>query len=252
VVHQDVSFLKETEALKDMFIGLFAHELRTPIAVLTGFAQTLLAHSERDYDTQLSAWQREALQGIDQAALQLVKLTEDLLDVTRVQAGRLELSRELTDLVALCRRVVARFQRTTAQHALSLETALEHLVAQVDPERLEQVLGNLLSNAIKYSPEGGPIQVRLREAVEAQAAQLSVRDFGIGIPARQQARIFGRFERADNSRPYGISGTGLGLYLCQALVEQHGGRIWFESVEGEGSTFFIALPLTSEAAPARL
>ena len=102
MVHQDVSFLKETEALKDMFIGLFAHELRTPIAVLTGFAQTLLAHSERDYDTQLSAWQREALQGIDQAALQLVKLTEDLLDVTRVQAGRLELSRELTDLVALC------------------------------------------------------------------------------------------------------------------------------------------------------
>src|SRR6266568_3904646 len=135
VVHQDVSFLKETEALKDMFIGLFAHELRTPIAVLTGFAQTLLVHSERDNDTQLSAWQREALQGIDQAALQLVKLTEDLLDVTRAQAGRLELSRELTDLVALCRRVVARFQRTTAQHALSLETALEHLVAQVDPER---------------------------------------------------------------------------------------------------------------------
>ena len=252
VVHQDVSFLKETEALKDMFIGLFAHELRTPIAVLTGFAQTLLVHSERDNDTQLSAWQREALQGIDQAALQLVKLTEDLLDVTRAQAGRLELSRELTDLVALCRRVVARFQRTTAQHALSLETALEHLVAQVDPERIEQVLGNLLSNAIKYSPKGGPIQVRLREAVEAQAVHLSVRDRGIGIPARQQARIFGRFERADNSRPYGISGTGLGLYLCRALVEQHGGRIWFESVEGEGSTFFIALPLTSEATPARL
>src|SRR6266700_1047609 len=252
VVQQDVSFLKETEALKDMFIGLFAHELRTPIAVLTGFAQTLLVHSERDNDTQLSAWQREALQGIDQAALQLVKLTEDLLDVTRAQAGRLELSRELTDLVALCRRVVARFQRTTAQHALSLETALEHLVAQVDPERIEQVLGNLLSNAIKYSPEGGPIQVRLREAVEAQAVHLSVRDGGIGIPARQQARIFGRFERADNSRPYGISGTGLGLYLCRALVEQHGGRIWFESVEGESSTFFIALPLTSEATPARL
>ena len=252
VVHQDVTLLKETEALKDVFIGLFAHELRTPIAVLTGFAQTLLAHSERGNDAQLSAWQREALQGIDQAVLQLVKLTEDLLDVTRVQAGWLELSRELTDLVALCRRVVARFQLTTAQHTLSLETSLDHLVAQVDPERMEQVLGNLLSNAIKYSPEGGPIQVRLREAVETQMAHLSVHDRGIGIPARQQPRIFGRFERADNSRPYGINGTGLGLYLCRALVEQHGGHIWFESVEGEGSTFFIALPLPSEAAPARL
>ena len=252
VVHQDVTLLKETEALKDVFIGLFAHELRTPIAVLTGFAQTLLAHSERGNDAQLSAWQREALQGIDQAVLQLVKLTEDLLDATRVQAGWLELSRELTDLVALCRRVVARFQLTTAQHTLSLETSLDHLVAQVDPERMEQVLGNLLSNAIKYSPEGGPIQVRLREAVETQMAQLSVHDRGIGIPARQQPRIFGRFERADNSRPYGINGTGLGLYLCRALVELHGGHIWFESVEGEGSTFFITLPLPSEAAPARL
>jgi PAS domain S-box-containing protein len=252
VVHQDVSVLKETEALKDVFIGLFAHELCTPIAVLTGFAQTLLAHSEHGNDTQLSLWQREALQGIDQAALQLAKLTEDLLDVTRVQAGRLELSRELTDLVALCRRVVARFQRTAAQHTLSLETSLDHLVAQVDPKRMEQVLGNLLSNAIKYSPGGGPIQVGLREVIEAQTAHLSVHDRGIGIPARQQAGIFGRFERADNSRPYGISGTGLGLYLCRALVEQHGGRIWFESVEGEGSTFFIALPLASEAAPARL
>ncbi len=147
---------------------------------------------------------------------------------------------------------MARFQLTTAQHTLSLETSLDHLVAQVDPERMEQVLGNLLSNAIKYSPEGGPIQVRLREAVESQTAHLSVQDRGIGIPARQQPRIFGRFERADNSRPYGINGTGLGLYLCRALVEQHGGHIWFESVEGEGSTFFITLPLPSEAAPARL
>src|SRR5207247_9445521 len=114
-------------------------------------------------------------------------------------------------------------------HAVTVETASEHLVTQVEPERIEQVLGNLLSNAIKYSPKGGPIQVRLREAVEAQAVHLSVRDRGIGIPARQQARIFGRFERADNSHPYGISGTGLGLYLCRALVEQHGGRIRFES-----------------------
>ena len=120
VVHQDVTLLKETEALKDVFIGLFAHELRTPIAVLTGFAQTLLAHSERGNDTQFSAWQREALQGIDQAVLQLVKLTEDLLDATRVQAGWLELSRELTDLVALCRRVVARFQLDNGTaHALA-------------------------------------------------------------------------------------------------------------------------------------
>src|SRR6266700_4031543 len=248
VVHQDVTALKEAEALKDEFIGLVAHEIRHPVAVLGGFAQTLL-QDELGGQVRLTDWQREALQGIDQAALHLVRLTDELLDATRVQAGRLELAREPTDLVALCRGVVARFQRTAPQRTLSFETPLEHLVAQVDPERIEQVVDNLLSNAIKYSPENGPVQVTLRESNGAPMASLSVADRGIGIPALQQARIFGRFERADNSRAYGIGGTGLGLYLSRAFVEQHGGRIWFESVEGQGSTFFIVLPLASESTP---
>jgi signal transduction histidine kinase len=242
VVHQDVT------ALKDEYIGLVAHELRLPVAVLGGFAQTLI-EDERGGEVRLTDWQREALQGIDQATLHLVRLTDELLDATRLQAKRLELAREPTDLVALCRWVVARFQRTAPQRMLSLETPLDHLVAQVDPERIEQVVDNLLSNAIKYSPENGPVQVMLRESNGAPMASLSVSDRGIGIPAQQQARIFGRFERADNSRAYGIGGTGLGLYLSRAIVEQHGGRIWFESVEGQGSTFFVVLPLASESTP---
>jgi signal transduction histidine kinase len=248
VVHQDVTPLKVAEALKDEFISLVAHELRHPVAVLSGFVQTLLA-DERGGTAQLTAWQREALQGIDQAAFQLVRLTDELLDAARLQAGRLELAREPTDLVALCRRVVARFRRTALGRTLSFETPLEHLVAEVDPERIEQVLDNLLSNAIKYSPEDGPILLTLRESADARTATLSVSDKGIGIPAQQQARIFERFERADNSRAYGIGGTGLGLYLSRALVEGHGGRIWFESVEGQGSTFFVLLPLSSESTP---
>ena len=245
VVHQDVTALKEAEALKDEFLSLVAHELRHPVAVLSGLAETLL-QDKRDSTVRLTAWQREALQGIDQTAFHLVGLTDALLDAARLQAGRLELSCEPMDLVALCRRVVARFQRSAPQHTLTFETPLEHLVAQVDPERIEQMLDNLLSNALKYSPEGGPIQVMLRTSNEGQMASLSVADRGIGIPAQQQARIFGRFERADNGRVYGIGGTGLGLYLSRALVEQHGGRIWFESVEEEGSTFFVLLPLSSE------
>jgi PAS domain S-box-containing protein len=247
VVHQDVTALKEAEQLKDEFIGVAAHELRTPLAILKGFAQTLLVQTARGKGPELVDWQVEALQGIDQATARLVELIEDLLDVTRLQAGRLTLHVEPTDLVALVQRVVTRLQMTTDRHTLSIFTPVEHLVAQVDPRRMEQVLSNLIGNAIKYSPEGGPIEISIREDVGAATALISIRDVGIGIPAHQQTLIFGRFARADNARAYGLGGTGLGLYLCRELIERHGGRIWFESAEGQGSTFFIALPLTSYA-----
>jgi signal transduction histidine kinase len=116
-------------------------------------------------------------------------------------------------------------------------------MVEVDLERIEQVLTNLLSNAIKYSPQGGPIGLAIREEAEPHTALDSIRDWGIGIPALQQARIFGRFVRAENARASEITGTGLGLFLRLVLVERHGGRLWFESTERAGSTFFMALPL---------
>jgi signal transduction histidine kinase len=245
VVHQDVTALKEAERIKDEFIGVAAHELRTPLAVLKGFAQTLIMQTARGKGPELADWQLEALQGIDQATLRLVELTEDLLDVTRLQAGRLTLHLEPADLVALVQRVVTRLQMTTEKHTIRIRTPVEHLIVDVDPRRMEQVLSNLLGNAMKYSPEGGKIEIAIRKEVETHMALLKVCDHGIGIPAHQQSLIFGRFARADNARSHSIGGTGLGLYLCRELVERHGGRIWFESTEGQGSIFFIALPLTS-------
>ncbi len=252
VVHQDVTALKETEQLKDEFIGIAAHELRTPLAILKGFVQTLLNQTARGKGPALAEWQMKSLQGIDLATARLVDLAEDLLDMTRVQAGRLELQREPTDLVALARRMLTRRQLTTEQHTLTLETATERLVLHVDPRRMEQVLSNLIGNAIKYSPEGGSIEVTIGVDDETHEALLSVRDHGIGIPQHEQVQVFERFARADNAQAYGINGTGLGLYLCRELVEQHGGRIWLESAEGQGSTFFVALPLGSQADPGDL
>jgi two-component system phosphate regulon sensor histidine kinase PhoR len=243
VVQQDVTALKEAERLKDEFIGIAAHELRTPLAVVKGFAQTLIVQTTHGKGPELADWQMEAIQDIDQATSRLVELTEDLLDVTRLQAGRLQLQFEPTDLVALVQRTIRRFSVTTEPHRIAFETAEENIVVTVDPRRIEQVVSNLISNAIKYSPDGGNIEIAVHEDKSANTALLRVRDYGIGIPAYQQSRIFSRFMRADNANAHNIGGTGLGLYLCRELVERNNGRIWFESVEGQGSTFYVSLPL---------
>lgn len=243
VVIQDVTALKEAERIKDEFISIAAHELRNPMAAIKGYAQMLTGQMARGRGQALEDWQREALEAIDSSTSRLVELTEDLLDVTRLQAGRLELSLEPANLAALARRTAARLHVTTERHTLTVCAEPEHIVSLLDTRRMEQVLTNLLNNAIKYSPNGGTILVTVTERLEAGIAELTVRDQGIGIPAEQQSRIFGRFARAENAKAQGITGTGLGLYLSRELVERHGGRIWFESVEGEGTTFHVTVPL---------
>jgi signal transduction histidine kinase len=188
----------------------------------------------------------EALAGIDQATGRMVELVDDLLDVSRLQAGRFALHPLPTDLVALTQRVITRLQLTTGRHRLVFHNGVPHLVVNLDPARMEQVLTNLVANAIQYSPDGGHISLDLVPCQDGDHLQLSIRDEGIGIPGDQQAQIFGRFARAENARLCNISGTGLGLYLCRELVEQHQGRIWFESTEGLGSTFFLTLPLLAD------
>lgn len=136
-------------------------------------------------------------------------------------------------------------QITTELHTFSLHTALENIVFDIDPRRIEQVLGNLISNAIKYSPMGGSIEIAIKEEDDKEAV-LSICDHGIGIPSKQQALVFGRFVRADNARVRGIGGTGLGLYLSREFIERHGGRIWFESTEDQGTTFYFSLPIKQD------
>ena len=240
VVHQDVTALKEAEYLKDEFIGIAAHELRTPMAVLKGSIETLLVQTARGHGPPLAEWQQEMLEDLEQATNRLIELSDDLLDVTRLQAGRLLLQRFPTNVVSLVERVMARLQQTTSHHQLEVRTSEAVLQADIDPGRIEQVLANLIGNAIKYSPQGGTVLVTLWQ--ETGTVGISVQDAGIGIPEHQQALIFGRFMRADNAQAAGISGTGLGLYLCRELIERHGGRLWFQSSEGVGSTFFLTLP----------
>jgi signal transduction histidine kinase len=233
---------KEAERVKNEFIGIATHELRDPLAVLKGYTQMLLMQSKRGKGPEFTELQKQALQEIDKSINSLVVLANDLLDVTRLQVGELVLQFEPADLVALIRRVTERLQMTTTQHILSIESTLSSLPLSLDVRRMEQVFSNVIGNAIKYSPGGGDIEITIREARGAREVVISIRDHGIGIPLHEQGSIFGRFARASNSGARRIGGTGLGLYLSRELVELHAGRIWFESVQGQGSTFFIALP----------
>ncbi|HEY7419320.1 MAG TPA: chemotaxis protein CheB [Ktedonobacteraceae bacterium] len=249
VIHQDVTSLKQAEELKDRFLGLVAHELRTPLAAVKGFTSMLLIQTARGKGPPLAEWQQEVISEINIGSDRLTRLTNDLLDVVRLHAGRMVLHHVSLDLVNLTQRVIAALQRTTDRHQLTLSLippSLSKLMVQVDEDRIEQVLSNLLSNAIKYSPQGGEIEVIVRKEEEQETVLISIRDQGIGIPQAEQARLFGRFVRASNGEAQGINGTGLGLYLCRELVEQHGGRLWFESTEGVGSTFFMMLPLSPD------
>lgn len=248
VIHQDVSLLKEAEYFKDEFIGIAAHELRQPLSVLKVAVGTLVLQTARGHGPRLAEWQQEIVQDLEVATDRLIQLTDDLLDASRLQAGPLVLHRVPTDLVPLVQQVVEVFEKTSMRHQVTLQTNQSTLNAMIDPQRIEQVLSNLLTNAIKYSPQGGPVHVTLEIAVADKEVEIRVQDEGLGIPRYQMARIFGRFMRADNAQAAGISGTGLGLYLCHELVEQHGGRLWFESEEGEGATFFVRLPLVAPVA----
>lgn len=246
VVYDDITTLKEEEKLKDEFTCIAAHELRTPLTILSGYVDMLLRQASRGGTSPPSEQQQKAIAAIKNATLRLSMLTDDLLDVTRLQAGRLVLQPRPTNIISLVCEIAAQFQQTTEQHRLEVLTPKEPVIATVDESRLKQILTNIIGNAIKYSPLGGPILIALEEDSLHQQVRIKVEDRGIGIPQHQQVRIFGRFIRAENAQAWEITGTGLGLYLCHELAALMGGNIWFNSKEGIGSTFFVSLPLNTK------
>ncbi|TAK34613.1 MAG: PAS domain S-box protein [Chloroflexota bacterium] len=234
-VARDVTELTELDRLKDQFILVAAHELKTPVTIVKGYTQTLLRGND-----SLPPARRRVLDAIDRGADRITRIVEDLLDISRLQLGQLELREELTDLAKLVEEVIDRLSLTTTRHNLRLIKA-EPVAIQGDRDRLEQVLVNLLGNAITYSPQGGEVDVAVY--IRGREVVVSVRDRGVGIPEGKQSRIFQRFYRAHTGTPYDYGGMGVGLYISHEIIRRHGGRMWFESKEGEGSTFYFSLPL---------
>jgi signal transduction histidine kinase len=231
---------------QDEFLSIASHELRTPLAAAKATAQLAQRMIQRG---QLDpARMARHLQSITRAADRLASLVEDLLDVSRLRTGRLQLRRETLDLGGLVEEIVGRYRATaTASYQFGMDLPEGRMRVHADPLRLEQVLDNLVSNAVKYSPEGGEIQVCLYP--EEAGVALTVTDQGIGLPAGQEARIFEAFGRASNAAVQQIPGLGLGLAICRQLVEAHGGRIWATSPgEHRGTTVGFWLPAADETA----
>jgi signal transduction histidine kinase len=247
---ENVERLEEFDRLKSQFLSMASHELKTPLTSISGYLQVGLKRAQRRLargHPTAEEWERDILTDIRDAETlnrqtrRLGRLVNELLDVSRIQTGRVEFQHDPVDLLELARDVAARAQATTAQHQVVVVTPgdSEAIVAG-DRDHIEQVLNNLVDNAIKYSPSGGKVTISLGE--ESGQVAVCVQDEGLGIAPEQQQAIFGLFYRSPNAKSQHSGGMGLGLYISNEIVQRHGGTIRVESSGESGSTFTVLLP----------
>lgn len=245
-IFQDISARKSLEEQKSEFLSIASHELRTPTTAIQGFAEILQMLAAQGEDLNLPTT-RMAINDIVEQSMRLTRLIDEILDLSRIQHMLLSLNTKQRDLVKIVKQGVANMAINRKQQQIHLVwqglAEDDTLIGEFDEERMLQILTNLMSNALKYSHASRAIEVGLcKHSGQSEEALLWVRDFGIGIPAKDLPHIFKRFHRASNF-DRSISGLGIGLYLAHELVIQHGGSIWAESREGSGSTFYVKLPL---------
>jgi len=238
IVLHDITELRRLERVRRDFVANVSHEFRTPLTAIQGFAETLLAGALHDNENN-----RRFLEIIREQSVRLARLTDDLLKLARIEAGRLELemvSLFARDLIQPCVEA-ARVDAGRKQIALHVEVPAGFPALLGDIHGLREVLQNLLDNAVQYTPPGGSVTVDAQR--QGDSAVLSVRDTGIGIPQADRERVFERFYRVDSARSRDSGRTGLGLSIARHIVEAHGGRIWVESEVGSGSAFQFTVPL---------
>jgi signal transduction histidine kinase len=258
-LQEQVEQLQQLDRLKSRFLSMASHELKTPLTSISGLSQVLLRRMRRRLDEgpppkpDWIAEQRahlDRLELLNSQSARLGRLVDELLDVSRIESGKIDFHWAEVDLAELVAEVASRLQMTTSLHTIEVDPdgAVGNPVP-ADRDHLEQVLDNLMSNAIKFSPEGGTIRVFLRNTPED--VTLSVQDPGMGIPPSQLDAIFGLFYQAEDPVSRRAGGLGLGLYISKEIVTRHGGRIWAESAPNKGSTFSISLPRAraTEATP---
>ncbi|MCB0166784.1 MAG: hypothetical protein KDI79_21335 [Anaerolineae bacterium] len=233
--------LQQLDDVKSTFISVAAHELQTPLSSITGFIEML---SDEVYGS-VNEEQKEALDIVQRSATRLIAIIKNLLDVTRIEAGRIELALRPINIHSLIEAVVAEFrpQIEVRQQTLTLNFQTNLPFALCDYTRATQIVSNLLSNAMKYTPNRGAIELKTYLDTREGFIRFSVTDNGVGISNDDQKLLFKRFFRAESANLTGEHGTGLGLYITRSLVELHGGQIWVESELWRGSQFHVTFPV---------
>jgi len=245
---QDLTSEREIDRLKSEFLSTVSHDLRTPLTSIKGYVDLIL-----DGDAgEISDIQREFLEIVKHNNDRLVKLINDVLDISKIESGRVHFRIEPIQLEDVVHDVIDTFKNLMAQKKIRLITDIPQALGSVaaDQDRIGQVVMNLVSNALKYTPAGGTIEVNLKE--EGHRLIFSVIDTGIGISSEDQKYLFTRFFRVDSSLTQEVGGSGLGLSICKSIINLHGGEIWIESELGQGSNFSFSLPLAVKGAPSKL
>ncbi len=239
---ENLAGLERLNRMKSEFVSMVSHEFRTALVGIQGFSEMI---RDEDLDVQ----DIKGLAGdINNDALRLNRMISEMLDLDRMEAGKIRLQLKPLDFNGILEDSIERAQLGTEQHTVVADLDLALPLVTGDSDRLIQVVSNLLSNAIKYSPDGGEVKITSR--LENDAVHVSVKDHGVGIPADSLARVFGRYERFESNSTSKVTGTGLGLAISRQIVELHGGRIWVESEAGKGSTFHFTIPIAPALANA--
>lgn len=233
---RDITRFREADEMKSTFVSVVSHELKTPVALIKGYSNTLRRQDAR-WDEKTT---RDSLQVIEEESDRLAELIDNLLDASRVQAGTFRLMLVELDIDQLVIKVVEKFKTQTRSQKLVADVPADLPLVHADEVRITQVLNNLISNAIKYSPENGII--RIIGTSTPTDVIITVSDNGLGILPDEQEQLFSRFYRVDNAMTRKTQGAGLGLYLSKAIIDAHGGRIWVESDGKTGSRFSFSLP----------
>jgi signal transduction histidine kinase len=234
-----VEQLEKLNSAKSDFVSIVSHEFRTPLTGIQGFSELM-----RDEDLTLTEM-KEYAGDINKDAQRLNRMITEMLDLDRMESGRMTLNRERTDVNSVIAEAAERLAANAPRHPIHLNLDPDLPLVEIDKDKINQVLLNLFSNAVKYSPDGGEIAVTTR--VEGEMVHVFVRDAGMGIPGDSLEKVFDRYSRLESGATRYIQGTGLGLPISRQIIEMHGGRAWVESVLGEGSVFQFTLPLVAVA-----